>query len=164
MIGEWLKDVHIVSYLAAAAVTAAAVCLAILIGRALTPLPRRMEARIRRKKYISQEAFLESWRKSKKDYPGCYIILIYDKRFILQPMHYSDIYVGQSVRVRSRVFSHLRGHGNGDVYYGRKSGCRIYVLITRCSRKRLNRAEKELIAYFHATKSLNMTRGGSARR
>ena len=79
-------------------------------------------------------------------------------------MNYDDIYVGQSVNVRRRVFSHLMGHGNGNVYFGLKSGCKVYIIITKCSRKKLNKAEKDLIAYFNATSSLNMTRGGSPKR
>ena len=55
-------------------------------------------------------------------------------------------------------------HQNGNVYYGLKSGCRVYVIIQKCSRKKLNRAEKELIGYFNATASLNMTRGGAPKR
>ena len=104
------------------------------------------------------------WQQNKKDYPGCYAVLIYDKKLILNSMNYDDIYVGQSVNVRRRVFSHLMGHGNGDVYYGLKSGCKVYVIIVKCRRKKLNQAEKELIEYFDATSSLNVTRGGSARR
>lgn len=135
-----------------------------VIARRCRPLPKRIASRIRRKQYVSQEDFFISWKQSKKDFPGCYVILIYDKKLILNPMHYDDIYVGQSVNVRRRVFSHLMGHGNGNVYYGLKSGCRIYVLIARCRKKKLNQSEKELIQYFNATNSLNMTRGGAPRR
>ena len=146
------------------AVLAAAVILMLIIRNVFKPLPERVERRIRRKKYMSQEDFFRSWQEDKKDYPGCYVVLIYDKRLIFNPMNYDDIYVGQSVNVRRRVFSHLKGHGNGNVYYGLRSGCRVYVIITKCSRKKLNSREKELIEYFNATASLNMTRGGSARR
>ena len=113
---------------------------------------------------MSREEFLYSWKTNKDDHPGCYVVLIYDKKLIVNPMNYDDIYIGQSVNVRQRVFSHFKGHGNGDVYYGLKSGCKVYVVIEKCSRKKLNKAEKELIEYFDATASLNVTRGGSARR
>ena len=147
----------------AAAVLAAAILLFIIL-RAARPVTKKVESAIRRKKYVSQEKFMKSWQEDKKDFPGCYVVLIYDKRLVINPMNYDDIYVGQSVNVRRRVFSHLKGHGNGDVYYGLRSGCKVYVIIIKCSRKRLNIREKELIEYFNATSSLNMTRGGSARR
>ena len=147
------------------AAAAVAVVIVILLIRSLTrPLSQKIEKKIRRKEYISKEEFFVSWKENKEDYPGCYVILIYDKKLILNPMHYDDIYVGQSVNVRKRVFSHLMGHGNGNVYYGLKSGCRVYVIIIKCRRKKLNQAEKELIDYFDATASLNMTRGGAPGR
>ena len=136
---------------------------AALLAYSARPLPKKMAARIRHRKYIRMEQFLENWQQDKKDYPGCYIILIYNKKLIWNPMHYDDIYIGQSVHVRNRVFHHLKGHGNGEVYYGLRSGCKVYILIRKCRRKKLNQYEKELIAYFDATSSINMTRGGSAR-
>ena len=142
----------------------AAVILVLLILHAVRPLSKRMETKIRKRRYIRIDDFLESWRLDKSDFPGCYVILIYDRKLILNPMHYDDIYVGQSVNVRKRVFSHLMGHGNGNVYYSLKSGCKVYVLIEKCSRKKLNRNEIDLINYFQATESLNMTRGGAAKR
>jgi len=155
------ETIHIV-YIAAGILILAAG--AALLAYIFSPLPKKMAARIRRRRYIRMERFLETWQQDKKDYPGCYIILIYNKKLILNPMHYDDIYIGQSVHVRSRVFHHLKGHGNGEVYYGLRSGCKVYILIQKCRKKRLNQAEKELIAYFDATASINMTRGGSARR
>ncbi|MBQ9031619.1 MAG: GIY-YIG nuclease family protein [Parasporobacterium sp.] len=151
-------------YLIGAAAAVLLLFLLILIIRRARSLPKKIASKIRRRKYISMENFLDSWHESKEDFPGCYVILIYDKRLIVNPMNYDDIYVGQSVNVRHRVFSHLMGHGNGNVYYGLKSGCRVYLIICKLRRRKLNRAEKELIDYFHATSSLNMTRGGSARR
>ncbi len=138
--------------------------LLILIFRSCRPLPKKIESLIRRKQYMSQEAFLDSWKEDKSDFPGCYVILIYDKTLIINPMNYDEIYVGQSVNVRKRVFSHLSGRGNGNVYYGLKSGCKIFVIIQKCRKKKLNRAEIELIEYFQATSSLNMTRGGAVKR
>ena len=138
--------------------------LLILTIRACRPLPKKIESMIRRKQYMSQEEFFESWKENKDDFPGCYVILIYDKTLIFNPMNYDDIYVGQSVNVRKRVFSHLMGHGNGNVYYGLKSGCKVFVIIRKCRKKKLNQAEIELIDHFQATSSLNMTRGGAARR
>ena len=142
----------------------ALVILILIIRRACRPVTKKVEKRIRKREYMSMEEFFDSWKKSKADFPGCYVVLIYDKKLIVNPMNFDDIYVGQSVNVRQRVFSHFKGHGNGDVYYGLKSGCRVYVIIEKCSKKKLNQAEKELIRYFDATTSLNATRGGSARR
>ena len=99
---------------------------------------------------------MRSWEADKSDHPGCYVVLIYDKKLVFNPMNYDDIYVGQSVNVRKRVFSHLKGRGNGNVYYGVKSGCKVYVIIIKCPAKKLNRNEKELIEYLNATASLNM--------
>ena len=142
-----------------------AVILAVLLLRFLTrPFPRKMESAIRHRRYISAQQFMDSWQQNKEDFPGCYIILIYDKKLILNPMRYDDIYVGQSVHVRRRVVHHMMGHGNGEVYYGLRSGCKVYILIQKCRQKKLNQYEKELIRFFDATSSINMTAGGSARR
>ena len=142
----------------------AAVLFVLLLIHVCRPLCKRMETKIRKRRYVRIEDFLESWNRDKSDFPGCYIMLIYDRKLILNPLHYDDIYVGQSVNVRKRVFSHVMGRGNGNVYYGLKSGCKVYVLIEKCSRRKLNRNEIDLIHYFKATNSLNMTRGGAARR
>ena len=136
----------------------------ILLSIALRPLPKKIADKIRKKDYVKVEDFLDSWKASKEDFPGCYVIMIYDKKLILNPMHYDEIYVGQSVNVRKRLFSHCMGHGNGNVYYSLKSGCKVYVIIQKCSKSKLNKAEIDLIEYFHATKSLNMTRGGAPSR
>lgn len=138
--------------------------LIVLIIRACRPMPKRIAEKIRRKAYISAEDFLEQWKVDKQDFPGCYVMLIYDKKLIFNPMNYDDIYVGQSLNVRKRVFSHICGRGNGNVYYGLKSGCRVYVIIEKCRKKKLNAAEIDLIRYFKSTDSLNKTKGGAARR
>lgn len=140
------------------------VILLIVIVRGCRPLPKRIEDKIRRKKYISADDFLEQWKNDKSDFPGCYVMLIYDKKLIFNPLNYDDIYVGQSVNVRKRVFSHICGRGNGNVYYGLKSGCRVYVVIQKCRRKKLNEEEINLIRHFKSTDSLNMTRGGAIKR
>ena len=151
-------------YLVILAIALAILIIAFLIRRANAPISRKIHARIKHRRYMSMQQFIDNWQIDKKDYPGCYVILIYDKKLIVNPMNYDDIYVGQSVNVRHRVFSHIMGHGNGNVYYGLKSGCKLYIVITKCRKNKLNDAEKELIRYFNATSSLNMTRGGSARR
>lgn len=138
--------------------------LIIVIANATKPITVKVEKKIKSKNYISQDEFFKLWEKDKSDYPGCYVILIYDKKLIINPMNYDEIYIGQSVNVRKRIFNHLMGHGNGDVYYGLKSGCKIYIVIQKCSKKKLNESEIDLIEYFEATDSLNVTRGGSARR
>ena len=154
---------HLTIIIAVAAVILFLV-LIFVISRLVRPLPKKIASMIKHRKYMSMGQFFDSWHESKEDFPGCYVILIYDKKLILNPMNYDDIYVGQSVNVRRRIFSHLMGHGNGDVYFGRKSGCKVYLIITKCSRKKLNKAEKDLIAYFNATSSLNVTKGGSPKR
>lgn len=159
-----MTKIEFIHILIAGAAVLLIILMTALIIHLTRPLPRKMVSRIRRRRYISKERFLESWSQNKEDYPGCYIILIYDKKLIVNPMHYDDIYVGQSVNVRRRVFQHLKGHGNGDVYYGLRSGCKVFILIAKCRRKKLNQYEKELIAFFDATSSINMTAGGSARR
>lgn len=138
--------------------------LIVIIANASKPITVKVEKKIRNKKYISQDEFFKSWERDKSDYPGCYVILIYDKKLIFNPLNYDEIYVGQSVNVRKRIFNHLMGHGNGDVYYGLKSGCKVYIVIQKCNKKKLNESEIDLIEYFEATDSLNVTRGGSARR
>ncbi|MBR3245359.1 MAG: hypothetical protein IKF90_22130, partial [Parasporobacterium sp.] len=69
----------------------AAVILVLLILHAVRPLSKRMETKIRKRRYIRIDDFLESWRLDKSDFPGCYVILIYDRKLILNPMHYDDI-------------------------------------------------------------------------
>ena len=138
--------------------------LIIALSNATKPITIKVEKKIKKKKYISKEDFFKSWERDKSDYPGCYVILIYDKKLIINPMNYDEIYVGQSVNVRKRIFNHLMGHGNGDVYYGLKSGCRVYIVIQKCSKKKLNENEIDLIEYFEATDSLNVTKGGSTKR
>ena len=141
-----------------------ALILIIVISNMTKPITKKVEKKIKHKQYISDKDFFNSWEKDKSDYPGCYVILIYDKKVIFNPMNYDDIYVGQSVNVRKRVFNHLMGHGNGDVYYGLKSGCKVYIVIQKCSKKKLNESEIDLIEYFEATQSLNVTRGGATKR
>ncbi len=138
--------------------------LIIVISNSLKPITVKVENKIKNKKYISQDEFLKSWDRDKSDYPGCYVILSYNKKLIFNPMNYDEIYIGQSGNVRKRVFNHLMGHGNGDVYFEKKSGCKIYIVIQKCSKKKLNTSEIDLIEHFEATDSLNVTRGGSARR
>lgn len=164
MTDNFFSRIPLTYILIGAAAIVLIVVLIILVYRASRPLPVKMASRIRRRKYISMNRFLESWKTNKEDFPGCYIILIYGRKLIMNPMNYDDIYIGQSVHVRQRVFHHLKGHGNGEVYYGLRSGCKVCILIQKCNPKKLNDYEKELIAYFDATASINMTSGGSARR
>ena len=74
---------------------------------------------------------------------------------------YDHVYVGQSLHVYQRVYSHLCGRGNGEVYGDIKYGLHAYVQIIKCRAKEMNALEKELIARYHAMASYNRTSGGA---
>lgn len=129
--------------------------------------------RIYNEEYISASEFLENWRGTRtknkyqtgyktQDHSGCYVILCYNKPLNeMNKKHYSDIYIGQSVHVCQRVYQHLTGHGNGDVYHAYKCRQYVYIVFYPCSKKEMNRKEKDLISAFNATKSFNRQKGGS---
>lgn len=122
--------------------------------------------------FISSSEFLQNWIVRRgtsgfkhEDGPGCYVILIYDRVPNAGDWsHYDDVYIGQSVRVCQRLYSHLTGKGNGDVYADLRNGRHIYLAIHRCARNDLNAREKSLIRAFKATSSYNKTRGGARRK
>lgn len=125
---------------------------------------------IRRKakhaKSITCATFLKNWDMYRPiDKPGCYIILIYKRRpFRHAAQHckrYNEVYIGQSVNMYKRVYNHLTGHGNGDVYADVKYGRYVYVKFIPCTAEQLNVYEKGLIDEFNATKSYNRTKGGA---
>lgn len=137
-------------------------------------------ARIRRKikngKLIYYKDFEKNWRGDEKkgrpvgykynDRPGCYVITLYDHRFVTKRnyMKYENIYIGQSQNVCQRVHNHLNGKGKGDVYADIKYGMEAYIRILPCKEKKMNELERELIGAFNATESYNVTRGGGKDR
>ena len=125
-------------------------------------------------RWMSREEFLEDWivdRRSQKGYkyqdqPGCYVIASYERplKSSDQIRNYQNVYVGQSLRVYHRIFSHFSGRGNGEVYSDIRDGLYVYVRVVPCREKKLNEMERRLIQVYHATKSYNKTEGGGTIR
>lgn len=126
-------------------------------------------------KPITAKYFLDHWIDMKNgktavtgfktmDQPGCYVILINPRHDNRGKQIYDNVYIGQSLKVCSRVRSHLTGHGNGDVYADVRSNQNVVIRILTCNKTEMNEKEKTLIAAFHATSSYNRTRGGSTKR
>lgn len=151
---------------------ALAVLIVLWIKARNTPKARqaRLRRRVKRGGFVFWEKFEEKWIVDEKqrigykynDYPGCYVILIFDKpvrgkRF----WGWENIYVGQSVNVCARVHNHFNGKGKGDVYADIKYGKFAYVKIVPVKQKRLNDMETALIEAFSATDSYNKTKGGA---
>ena len=123
------------------------------------------------KAWISADEFRQDWlidRRRQRGYKyqehaGCYVIATYkEKPETLQDLQqYDHVYVGQSLHVYQRVYSHLCGRGNGEVYGDIKYGLHAYVQIIKCRAKEMNALEKELIARYHAMASYNRTSGGA---
>lgn len=115
---------------------------------------------------IYYQNFLKDWDTYRSiDRPGCYIILIYRRRPLRHTAQkckrYNEVYIGQSVNMHKRVYNHLTGHGNGDVYADVKYGRHVYVKFIPCIIEQLNIYEKGLIDEFEATNSYNRTKGGA---
>lgn len=88
-------------------------------------------------KPVHYTKFLMEWDAYRPiDKPGCYIILIYKRRPLYHTVQkckrYNEVYVGQSVNMYKRVYNHLTGHGNGDVYADVKYGKYVYVKFIAC--------------------------------
>lgn len=96
---------------------------------------------------------------------GVYVILIKNHYSYLGSFRtYRDVYVGQSLTLYQRVHDHFNGHGNGDVYADCKYNKRVYVKLIPCSPDEMNSLEIKLIKFYDATKSYNVTKGGSTIR
>ena len=156
----------------------AALYLALVLGFALLVWylsgrqKRRIKKILREETPLSAEEFEENWIVPSRrgavegykyhEFPGCYVILIYD----LVPEEGddfdrpSDVYVGQSLNVTERVHHHFTGFGKGDVYADLKAGRHVYVKLLPCDREGLNDFERALIEEYHATESYNATAGG----
>lgn len=83
--------------------------------------------------------------------------------YILRNLNNGMCYVGQSVRVMSRVQQHLTGHGNGDVYADYKHGDDFTVQtisLAASGYDSLNDLERDAIFTYDAFNSgYNRTRG-----
>ena len=77
-------------------------------------------------------------------------------------------YVGQSVRVKQRVSSHLSGRGNGDVYADYKYGDEFTVKLVPLNKSgfgTLDELEQYMIKTFNSySLGYNKTRGNTIRR
>lgn len=89
-----------------------------------------------------------------KDFRGVYILFNEDK---------NKYYVGQGVRVLSRINTHFSGRGNGDVYADYKYLDRFTIKVIPLAGSdyaTLNQLEKATIEYYDAFASgYNRTRG-----
>lgn len=145
-------------------------CWLLILGVGILFLVTRDWNVIRRKarksKPISYQDFLENWDEYRSnDTCGCYIILIYRRRPLRRSVRrlkrFNDVYIGQSVNVYKRVYNHVTGHGNGDVYADIKYRKYVYIKFIPCQNNQMNEYEKKLIALLDATSSYNRTKGGA---
>lgn len=154
---------------------AAIIVFYIVLGIFQAAKQKRLRESVFEGKPIPAHEFLDNWitAMSKRravggyklmDQPGCYVILTNPADDENGAKRFDNVYVGQSVKVCSRVKAHLTGHGNGDVYADVRNGQNVVVYIIPCSKEEMNAREKELIAAFHATSSYNNTHGGARRR
>ena len=147
----------------------------IIITRSLlTRKERRILRSIKNAKPVFYEDFEENWiverqgaEKEPKGYkyekfPGCYVMLIFEKPvYDGNYSNWDDIYIGQSVNVTNRVHNHFTGKGKGDVYADIKYGRYVYVQLFPCKKDELNDLERALIEVYNATESYNDTVGGA---
>lgn len=122
---------------------------------------------------VSAEEFMEKWiikdgnRKhgyKYSDMSGCYMIKIFENPIfddVFDSMDFSNIYIGQSKNIYKRVYNHLTGKGNGDVYADFKFGKNVYITFIPTAIDNMNFLEKHLIETYDAVKSYNKTKGGS---
>lgn len=95
-------------------------------------------------------------KRGENDFKGVYILYNKTKKMF---------YIGQSVNVYDRVYKHLTGSGNGDVYADFKYGDLFLVKTIRFEKRKhntLNDLEKLYIKKYNSyAKGYNKTRGGS---
>lgn len=86
--------------------------------------------------------------------------------YIIHNMTKDMYYVGQGVRVISRLCQHFQGHGNGDVYADWKYGDVLTVKVVRLSTSgydSLNQLEHDYITRYDACdRGYNRTHGNKA--
>ena len=105
----------------------------------------------------------------KKTSSGKRRITLYDNEFagvyILYNTTKNMYYVGQSKHVMSRIYSHLTGHGNGDVYADYKYGDEFSIKLISLQGSgysTLNALERDTIsAYDSYANGYNKTRGNN---
>ena len=106
---------------------------------------------------ITPEQFFDLKKKIKGDIVGVYIIYNVDKKMY---------YVGQAKRLYFRVWQHMTGHGNGDVYADYKYGNRFiirFVTLSESGCDDLDMLERNMIQYYNAfTTGYNKTIGNGA--
>ncbi len=108
---------------------------------------------------ITPEQFFDLKKTVKGDIVGVYVIYNADKKMY---------YVGQAKRLYFRVWQHLTGHGNGDVYADYKYGNRFiirFVTLNESGCNDLDMLERNLIQYYNAfTTGYNKTVGNGYRQ
>lgn len=141
------------------------IAIAIILMVIDTMKTKRIESILLSGQFIDAETFLkvrkEKTYTSKQSYHST--IIKYAGIYILENTDKNKHYVGQSKDVFSRVFAHLSGRGNGDVYADFKYGDNFKVIILPLNNSEfnnLNDMERAFIDYFNASQSgYNKTRG-----
>ena len=119
---------------------------------------------LKEKEFISVSEFGKLYSKGKiLEDSGIYIFLIYDGKNDRKE-DFKGVYVGQSIHVAKRLYTHLHGNGNHGVHRAITQGKYVCFCIIPCPKKNLNQLEKRYIAAFNATNSLNKTRGGAKKQ
>ena len=93
-----------------------------------------------------------------------YTILIFDDLKTASRESYSNSYAGQSTKVYHRVYGHLTGKGNGNVYADCRDGRYLMIRIERCEEDQLNDIERERISQLDPKRRYNITSGGATYR
>ncbi len=117
-------------------------------------------------KAFSSKAFIEMWDAQEEShakgidsllaYPGCYVILTFEKK--VRGSDYSgfrDIYVGQANKVGTGIYNDFTGDGSPDVYADIKFKQPVYVLLYLCPEERLDELRSSLIVALDADDSYN---------
>lgn len=126
---------------------------------------KRIESILFSGEFIDAEIFLEVRKEktynSKSGYHSNSIK--FKGVYVLKNMDNGKCYVGQSIDVFNRVFAHLSGRGNGDVYADFKYGGNFSVVTLPFSDREfdsLNEMERAFIDYFDSSKNgYNKTKG-----
>lgn len=105
---------------------------------------------------MSVKEFFELRKKNPENFTGVYILNNTTKH---------KYYVGQAIRIFSRVNNHFTGKGNGDVYadYKYKDNFTIRLIpLSKSGYTSLDKLEKDMIAKFKAnTTGYNKTAGNN---
>ena len=105
---------------------------------------------------MSVKEFFELRKKNPENFTGVYILNNTTKH---------KYYVGQAIRIFSRVNNHFTGKGNGDVYadYKYKDNFTVRLMpLSKSGYNSLDKLEKDMIAKFRAnTTGYNKTAGNN---